>query len=307
MGKLDDMMREAGANVGESMGAGRVSGLAHGAAPRLGGGVPARLQGIAKAKDAAEIPVERIQADADQPREDFDSESLERLADSLKTRGQLQPIRVRWDEGRGAYVIIAGERRWRAGVMAGMKSMTCVIHDAAVAPGELLALQLVENMLREDLRPLEEAKAFRSLMDHNEWSIRQLARELAIDHSGVIRALALLDLPESIQASVEQGTLPPATAYELSKVVDPAAQSELAARVVAEGLSRAETVEVVHRAAGQKKKGKPSRKPTSRGFRIGAIKITAECRRGLEDKALAEALEEAARQVRAAFDDRAVA
>jgi ParB family chromosome partitioning protein len=297
MGKLEEMMRGAGANAGESMGEGRRPGAVHGAPPAPFGGVPARLQGVAKAKDAAEIPVEKIQPDPDQPREEFDPEALDRLAESLKARGQLQPIRVRWDEGRGAYVIVAGERRWRAAVKAGLKAMACVIHDGAIAPGELLALQLVENLMREDLRPIEQARAFRSLMDLNGWSVRQLARELAIDHTGAVRALALLELPESVQSSVERGTLPPATAYELSKVPDPDAQRDLAARVVTERLSRAETVEAVHRAVGRPAKGKgrggKARKVTSRTLRTSAGRVTVENGRGLTPELLRAALAEA--------------
>ncbi len=280
MGKLEDMLRGAGANVGESMGEGRVTGAVHRTPPAPFAGVPARLQGVTKARDAAEIPVDKIQADADQPREEFDAEALDRLAVSLKERGQLQPIRVRWDEGRGVYMIVAGERRWRAAVKAGLKTMTCVIHEGPVSAGELLSLQLVENMLREDLRPIELARAFRSLLDFNGWSVRQLAGELAIDHSGVVRALALLDLPPAVQEHVEQGALSPATAYEVSKVGDPAAQSELAARVVSEGLSRAETVEAVHRARGRKAKGRGARKVTSRVFRSPASRVTVELRKG---------------------------
>jgi len=249
--------------------------------------MPARLQGVIKAGNAAEIPLDKLQADADQPREEFDEAALDRLAESLKTRGQLQPIRVRWDEGRGAYVIIAGERRWRAAVKAGLKTMTCIIHDREIPPAELLTMQVVENMLREDLRPIEQAKAFRALMDLNGWPLRQLARELAIDHSGVVRALALLDLPEDVQAHVEHGHLPAATAYELSKMDDPVEQAELASRVVAEGLSRAEAAEVVRRAPGRKAKGRGAnkgRKITSRTMRVSTgVKVTMECRKGLND------------------------
>ena len=109
--------------------------------------------------------------------------------------------------------------------MASLASMSCVIADAPATEGELLAIQLVENALREDLRPLEQAKAYRTLIERNGWSARQVARELAIDHTNVIRALALLDLPETVQARVEQGTLPPATAYEVSKIADPTEQA----------------------------------------------------------------------------------
>lgn len=304
MGKLDDMMRAAGANAGESMGEGRNAGAVHRAPAAPFAGMPARLQGVAKAQGAAEIPVDKIQADADQPREEFDPEALDRLAESLRTRGQLQPVRVRWDEGRGAYVIVCGERRWRAAVKAGVRTLTCMIQDGAIPPGELLALQLVENLMREDLKPIEQAKAFRSLMDLNGWSVRQLARELAIDHTGAVRALALLDLPEAVQARVEQGDLPPATAYELSKIANPEAQAELAARVVSEGLSRAETVEAVHRAAGRpaRRQGRGSgrgRKATSRMFRGAAGKVTVELRKGAGDDAIVALLEEALAQAKA--------
>ncbi len=302
MGKLEDMIRGAGANVGESMGEGRGAGAVHRAPPAPFAGVPARLQGVTKAQGAAEIPVDKIQADPDQPREEFDAGAIDRLAASLKARGQLQPIRVRWDEGRGAYVILCGERRWRAAVQAGIRTMTCVIQEGAIAPGELLTLQLVENLIREDLKPIEQAKAFRGLMGLNGWSVRQLARELAIDHSGAVRALALLDLPPSVQDQVEQGALPPATAYEVSKVTDPDAQADLAARVVAEGLSRAETVEAVRRESGQTKGkgrgGATGRKVTSRVFRGAAGKVTVELRKAAGDEAVAVLLSEVLDQVR---------
>ena len=162
---------------------------------------------MAKSKNAIEVPLDKIVPDPDQPREEFEPESLERLAESLKTRGQLQPIRVRWDEAQGKYVLICGERRWRAARIAGIATMSCVVSEGPIDAGELLALQLVENCLREDLRPIEQAKAFKSLMDRNGWSGNQAAKALGIAQPTVVRALALLDLPEPVQDQVEQGTL----------------------------------------------------------------------------------------------------
>ena len=78
----------------------------------------------------------RIEPDPDQPREDFDPAALERLAESLRARGQLQPVRVRWDEGRGAYVLVCGERRWRAARMAGLQALSCIVMDAPASPAE---------------------------------------------------------------------------------------------------------------------------------------------------------------------------
>ena len=98
MGKFEEMMRTTAANADESLGQGRDHTFV--ALPQVV--PPARLQGVTKSRNSVEIPVDRVQADPDQPREEFDEESLGRLADSLKQRGQLQPIRVRWDEGRGS-------------------------------------------------------------------------------------------------------------------------------------------------------------------------------------------------------------
>ncbi len=299
MSKLDELMKASRAVASESMGVPRPAPM-HGASPSPAGQVPERLRGVVRSKNAADVPVDRIGPDPGQPREEFDPEALERLAESLKAKGQLQPIRVRWDEGRGAYVIICGERRWRAAQRAGLQTMSCVIVDGPIDAGELLALQMIENCVREDLQPIEQARAFRALIDRNGWSARQVARELGIVQSNVVRALALLDLPVAVQDQVEQGSLPPATAYEVSKLDDPEAQSEVAARVVAEGLSRAETVEAVKKAAGRpravssKGRGVKPRKVTERAFKTeGGTRVTLENRKGLDGPAIVAALREA--------------
>ena len=134
MGKLDELRRSATSNIDESMGAGRASGTS--SIPREFPGVPrsapTRLQGIARSTNAAEIALDKIVPDPDQPREEFAAEAFGRLSDSLKSRGQLQPIRVRWVEDTERYMIVCGERRWRAAELAGLKTMSCVIMDAPV-------------------------------------------------------------------------------------------------------------------------------------------------------------------------------
>jgi ParB family transcriptional regulator, chromosome partitioning protein len=297
MSKLDEMRRMTGGNVDDSMGVGRA--VVHGAQPASGPSAPARWQGVSKSKNAADIPVSKIGPDPDQPREEFDAEALQRLADSLKARGQIQPISVRWVEERGQYVIVCGERRWRAAGVAGLPTMSCVVLDKPVPPGDLLAMQLVENLLREDLKPIEQARAYRALMDGNGWSVSQVARELAVDHSNVSRALALLTLPGEVQSRVEQGALSPATAYEVSKLDDPDAQAEVAARVVSEGLSRAETVEAVRRASKPSSKGrggkaKPKPLPTARTIRTeSGARVTVEHRKGIDTSVAIRYLREA--------------
>src|SRR4051812_9548953 len=302
MGKLDELLKSGGANIAESMGA---------RAERAGQGepktstAPARWQGVAKSKNAVEVPLDKIDRDPDQPREEFEPEALERLAESLKTRGELQPIQVRWDDTQDKYVLICGERRWRAARLAGLATMSCVVSEGPIDAGELLALQLIENCLREDLRPIEQAKAFKSLMDRNGWSGNQAAKMLGIAQPTVVRALALLDLPDSVQDQVEQGILAPATAYEIGKVDDPEHQREIADRVVTEQLSRADTIKAVrsapkHTPAKKGKDASSTRKaPTSRTLKAAGCKITVEHRKGIDDDLLAAALREALDQVEA--------
>jgi ParB family chromosome partitioning protein len=254
MSKLDELMKHQ-ENMDASLGVGYATGnTPPGMSLDHAQRVPARLQGVAKSKNAIEVPVDKIQPDPDQPREEFEAEALERLAESLKAKGQLQPIRVRWDEGRGVYVIIMGERRWRAAVMARLPVMTCVVHEGALDPGEQLALQLVENALREDLRPVEQAKAYRKLMDMHNWSGNRLAKELAIDQAAVSRALALLDLPAAVQAKVDSGELATRTAYEIGKLDDAAEQLVLAERAAAREISRDQVQAMVK----ARKIGKPA-------------------------------------------------
>jgi ParB family chromosome partitioning protein len=190
--------------------------------------------------------------------------------------------------------------------MAGLATMQCVIADGPASPGDLLALQVIENCVREDLRPIEQAKAFRALMEAEGLSGNQLARTLGIDQSNVARSLALLDLPSAVQDRVEQGTLAPSVAYEVSKLDDAGAQAEVAERAVAEGMSRAEVVEEVRRASSRS--GKPAKgrgakaKPRKNSATIrtsNGYKITAENRRGVDDGGLIAALVEALDQIRA--------
>jgi ParB family chromosome partitioning protein len=245
MGKLDDLLKAGGSNVAESMGASRASGPPPGMDPMMARRMPSRLEGVLRDKDAARINIDRIVRDPRQPREDFDEESLRRLADSLEQRGQLQPIRVRWDEGQGKYVILVGERRWRAAHMAGLTSLSCIIVEGELTEAERLSIQLVENALREDLKPVEQARAYRTLMEAHAWSGNQLARELHIAQASVAKALALLELPASVQDHIDRGELAASVAYEVSKLPDPEQQLELAEAAVAEKLTRSEVAEAV--------------------------------------------------------------
>jgi ParB family transcriptional regulator, chromosome partitioning protein len=260
---------------------------------------------------ASMIRLDRIVPDPAQPRTEFDPEALEMLAASLKARGQLQPIRVRWDDQADRYVVVVGERRFRAAALAGMESIACVVASGVATPEDLLEDQLVENALREDLRPVEQARAYRTLLAARGLTHRQLAERLQIGHASIARALALLDLPEPIQAEVEAGSIAPNTAYELSKVADPAEQADLA-RQAAEGRLRRDEIKGRTRASTSAKgrgagKGK-AKPPTSRLIRLdGGFKLTVENRRGFNARALLAALREAAAKIEAELADDQVA
>jgi ParB family chromosome partitioning protein len=255
-----------GGNIAESMGAASTSG-AGGPLPGPSHGVPTRYDGVTRPKDVLTIPVGKLQADPDQPRREFDEEGLQRLAESLRSKGQLQPIRVRWQEATQSWVIISGERRWRAAVLAGLQSLACVEVKGSLTPDEILEDQLVENALRQDLRPLEQANAFKALIDRRGFSARQLAERLSLSAMTVTRALALLELPESVQASVEQGTLGASVAYEVGKLEDPTLQAEVAKAAVAERLTRSEVTELVQ--AVKAKRPAPATRPEPVSFDLG--------------------------------------
>lgn len=215
---------------------------------------------------AAVIRLDRIAPDPDQPRKEFDPEALEQLAVSMKTRGQLQPIRVRWNDSLDRYVVVVGERRFRAAKIAGMETIAAVVVTGEANPEDLLEDQLVENALRENLKPIEQAKAYEALLTARGLTQRQLADRLQIGHASIARALALLNLPEPIQEKVEAGDIAANTAYELSKVEDPAEQAELAVEASAGRLKRDQIAE-------RTRSAKKTR--TAKKTRASAVETTA--------------------------------
>jgi ParB family transcriptional regulator, chromosome partitioning protein len=313
MSGIERFTSRLGGNIRESMGAAGSTGAGGPLPTAATAAGPSQYHGVTRPKDALTIPLDRIVPDADQPRKEFDEGPLAELAASLKTRGQLQPIRVRWSPQVDRWVIVAGERRYRAALMAGLASLVCVEAKGTMTPEEILEEQLIENALREDLKPIEQARAYKALVDRRGCSYRQLAESLNISHMAITRALNLLTLPAAVQERVESGQLAPSVAYEVSKLEDPAAQAEVAARVVAEGLSRAETVEAVRRATPSSSKGRGAikarpRRPTVRTIKTTAAKVTVEFKKAVDPAEVLAAMEEATARLRAELgDDQAAA
>jgi ParB family chromosome partitioning protein len=204
------------------------------------------------------IDVKQVMADPIQPREQFPEEAIERLAKSIREKGQLSPIRVRWSEEHAKWVIIAGERRWRATLRAGLSTIECYFHEADIEPTEILEQQLIENCLREDLRPTEEARAFQKLIDLNGWSQRELAAALRVSETRVTRTLSLLKLPPELQYQIDTRRISVRAAYEISRLPNPSAQQDLARRAAKGALTCEQTAKAVRQRRGRPKPKSPT-------------------------------------------------
>jgi ParB family chromosome partitioning protein len=211
-------------------------------------------------KSFGRVEIDMVVPDPTQPRCEFSDEAIQHLADSIKANGQLHPIRVQWSEARQKWLIVSGERRWRATQAAALPTIDCYFQIDESSPSEILEQQLVENLLREDLKPMEQAHAFSQLMELNGWNGKQTAAALHISPSKVSRSLALLDLPKDVQQRVIAGEIAARSAYEVSKLPDEASQRNLATKATDEKLTHAQT-----KAAATQRRGKPSSK--QRGFK----------------------------------------
>jgi len=170
-----------------------------------------------KAQDIVQLQVSKLVPNPGQPRKNFDETELQELADSIKTYGIIQPI-IAADTGDGAYIIIAGERRTRAAKLAGLDTVPVIIRD--YTDQKRLEISLIENIQRSDLNPIEEAAAFKNLMDFSSLSQDELAARVGKNRSTVANALRLLKLPIEIQKSIEEGKVSSGHARALLSVAD---------------------------------------------------------------------------------------
>ena len=194
-------------------------------------------------KAVVRLPIESIFRDVNQPRKTFDEQQLQKLADSIRAQGLIQPVLVRRD-GTG-YRLIAGERRWRAAQLAGLHEVSAVVRNAS--DGEALELALVENLQRADLNPLEEAEGFRRLLEEFALTQEQVSQRVGKDRSSVANALRLLGLPDEVKEMLRAGNLSMGHARALLGLSEPEQLVSLAKKVVAQRLSVRETERWVSR------------------------------------------------------------
>ena len=194
-----------------------------------------------------QVDIRRIDTNAGQPRKDFDQEKLQELADSIRQHGVVQPILLRQNGER--YVIVAGERRFRAARLAGLEKVPAIVKDLDEA--QVMEVALIENLQREDLNPIEEAAAIRFLMQQHDLTQEEVSKRLSKSRPAIANSLRLLSLPEPVQAYLRNGKLQAGHARALAGLQDPEAQAVLADKIVGEGLS-VRAAESLAREQGQK-------------------------------------------------------
>lgn len=235
---------------------------------RLGKGIDALIQSQdqeapPQVEGITEVAVSALKPNPNQPRKHFDETALGELADSIREKGVLQPILVEPAED-GSYVIIAGERRYRAALQAGIERVPVI--PRSFTPAEKLEIALIENLQREDLNPIEEARAYQSLMETAQATQDELARRLGKNRSTVANSLRLLRLPVAVQEAVAEGRLSPGHARAVLAVESEERRSALAQAMLSQEVS----VRVAERAAALVNTGTEASKALREALLAGA-------------------------------------
>ena len=217
----------------------------------LGKGLDAIFHDNARADDggAVELNINELEPNRGQPRKEFSEEAMRELADSIAQHGVLQPLLVR-PLLSGGYQIIAGERRWRASRMAGLATVPALIRE--LTDSEVMQIALIENLQREDLKPLEEAQGYQALMEEFGFTQDEISKSVGKSRPAVTNALRLLNLPEAVRGMLARGDLSAGHARTLLSFKDEAAMLAAAKRVVAEGLSVRELEKMAKKANAEK-------------------------------------------------------
>lgn len=216
----------------------------------------------------ATIEISKITRNPNQPRKNFDETALQELADSIKQNGVLQPILVRKIGGK--YQIVAGERRYQASKLAGLKEIPAVVRD--IDDKEVFQLALIENLQRSDLSPMEEAKGYRQLINSQGLTQEGLAKILSKSRSAIANTLRLMDLPTVVQEMIEQGLLTAGHARAILAVPTEEGRVELAQKVVKDNLTVRQTENLAPLFSVEKEAPRP-RVPTPQTYKRAARQL----------------------------------
>lgn len=234
----------------------------------LGRGLGALLSSTPTDEDRLiELPVNHIDVNPNQPRKTFSSEALDELVASVKSSGVIQPVIVR--RYGGGYQLIAGERRWRAARLAGLERIPALVREATDA--QSLELALIENLLREDLNPMEAAEAYQKLLAQFAWTQEELAQRIGKDRTSIANSLRLLRLPEQIQADLRSGRLTMGHARALLALTSVADQLKLRNEILANDWSVRTTEDSVRAADEAARKRGTQRKGRRRSAELAAL------------------------------------
>ena len=223
----------------------------------MGRGLAAILPEPGLRSEVVELPIDSLAPNPDQPRKHFDKAGLEALASSIAESGVVQPV-IATRLSDGSYELIAGERRWRAAGMAGLKTVPTVIRDQAEA--ERLELALIENMVREDLNPVEEARACLALIEELGLSKEELGKRIGRSRSQVSNLVRLLDLPDEAIDLLEDGTLSEGHGRAILQAPDHEARKQLAEKAAAEGWTVRRTEEEARSLSGKPRGSRSGRR-----------------------------------------------
>ena len=223
------------------------------------GKVEEKILNESTAEQIVEIPLNELRANPYQPRKIFDEESLDELASSIKEHGVFQPIIVK--KAIQGYEIIAGERRVKASIKAGLEKIPAIIKD--FNDTEMMEIALLENLQRENLSAIEEANAYKKLQETLNLSHEGLAKRLGKSRSHITNMLGLLSLPEKVQEAVQNNEISMAHARVLSKLVDKDQQIYLLNKIKTEGISVHKLEELTSSNKEYKRKNEVSRKTSN--------------------------------------------
>ena len=205
------------------------------------------------------IDINDIKPNSAQPRMHFDEEKLKELSESIKTNGVIQPLIVR--KGKTGYELVAGERRWRASRLAGLRKVPCIIRDFDDRQNAIVAI--IENMQREDLNPIEEALGLKSMTEKYGFTQEQVSASLGRSRTYIANSIRLLKLPPEIQAYVSSGQMSAAHGRTIINIPDKAKQKEVADKIIRNDLSVRATEKLAERVKDELRPERKRRKPAA--------------------------------------------